>query len=283
MNTQELYQKLDQDFQLDKLTDDWKEMEFNEYISDNFKKRYMGLVLDNLKEVNKVYTAVFPEDKVLNKIVSSGEKDILLFTHHPMIWDISNPPVFKSIPKNYLKKFKENRISLYNLHVPLDKNGRYSTSMRFAQALDIIPEGEFGEYFSVMAGITGRIKCRTVEELAEKVRSVVGHKVKIWPYGSQEIKSGKVAVGAGGNFPEEIGEIAGLGINTFVTGITRPTKGYFPSLEFHRLAEENRINIIGATHYSTEKFACMAMVEYFEKLGLPAEFIPGEPDLNDLE
>lgn len=283
MNAQKLYQKLDQDFELENLTDDWKEMDFNEYISENFKKRYMGLVLDNSKEVNKVYTAVFPDEKILNKLLDSGEKDILLFVHHPMVWNISTPPVFKSISKNYLKRFKENRISIYNLHSPLDKNGQYSTSVNLAKALSIIQEGEFFEYFGVKSSITGRTECRTVEELAKKIESIVGHKVKLWLYGSQEINNGKVALSAGGNFPEQISEIAKLGINTLVTGVTRPVKSYAPSMETHRLAKENKINIIGATHYSTEKFACMAMVEYFKKLGLLAEFITGALDLNDLE
>lgn len=283
MNAQKLYQKLDLDFELDKMTDDWKEMEFNEYITENFKKRYMGLLADNAKEVNKVYTAVFPEDKVLNKIISSGEKDILLFTHHPMVWDVSVSPVFKSISREYLGKLKENRISVYNLHSPLDKNGPYSTSMCWARALGVIPTGDFGEYFGVMAGVIGKTHCRTIEEIAKKAEIAVGHKVKVWFNGSQEIKGGKVAIQAGGNMPEEITEAAGLGINTFVTGVTRPNKFYLPSLEIHKLAKENRINIIGATHYSTEKFACMAMVEYFKKHGLNAEFIAGEPDLNDLE
>lgn len=283
MEAQKLYQKMDKDFELEKLKDDWSQMDFNEYISDSFKKRYMGLALDNSKEVNKVYTAVFPDEEILSKILDSGVKGVLLFTHHPMIWDISSKEVFKNISKNCLEKLKERGISLYNLHVPLDKNGQYSTSVNLAKALGIILEGDFAEYFGVKAGIIGKTRCRTADELAKKVESTVGHKIKLWAYGLREIKDGKVALGAGGNFPKEISEIAGLGINTFITGVTRPAKDYHPSLETHRLAKENRINIIGATHYSTEKFACMAMVEYFKKLGIPAEFIKGRPDLNDLE
>lgn len=283
MNAQKLYQKLDQDFEMENLTDDWKEMDFSEYITENFKKRYMGLVLDNSKEINKVYTAVFPDVKILNGLIDFGEKDILLLVHHPMIWNASVSPVFKSIPKDFLKKMNEKRISLYNLHAPLDKNGPYSTSMCWAKALDIIPTGDFGEYQGVMVGVVGKTNYRTIEELAEKAELVVGHKVKIWSYGLNEIRNGKVAIQAGGNIPEEIAEAASLGINTFVTGVTRQVKSYLPSLEIHKLAKENKINIIGATHYSTEKFACIAMVEYFKKLGLPAEFIVGEPDLNDLE
>ena len=42
----------------------------------------------------------------------------------------------------------------------------------------------------------------------------------------------------------------------------------------HKIERENKINLLGGTHYSSEKFACIAMCKYFEKLGLKAEFIP---------
>jgi len=40
---------------------------------------------------------------------------------------------------------------------------------------------------------------------------------------------------------------------------------------------------LAATHYSTEKFACIAMTEYFTELGLPSEFIEGNNLKNDFE
>ena len=37
------------------------------------------------------------------------------------------------------------------------------------------------------------------------------------------------------------------------------------------------------THYSTEKFACIALCDYFEELGLNCEFIEDNPVLEDIE
>ena len=51
----------------------------------------------------------------------------------------------------------------------------------------------------------------------------------------------------------------------------------------HEFEKENKINIIGGTHYSTEKFACIALSEYFEKIGLTCEFIEDHPILEDIE
>jgi putative NIF3 family GTP cyclohydrolase 1 type 2 len=50
----------------------------------------------------------------------------------------------------------------------------------------------------------------------------------------------------------------------------------------HDIARENKINILGGSHYSTEKFACMAMCGYFRKQGLPSEFIEDTPVMEDL-
>ena len=55
------------------------------------------------------------------------------------------------------------------------------------------------------------------------------------------------------------------------------------SKETHEFEKENHINLIGGTHYSTEKFACIAMTEYFSKLGINSKFIDGQYYLEDLE
>jgi hypothetical protein len=41
--------------------------------------------------------------------------------------------------------------------------------------------------------------------------------------------------------------------------------------------------LLGGTHYSTEKFACQAMCDYFGKIGIiSTEFILDTPMLEDL-
>lgn len=281
MKAKKLYKKLDSDFELDNCKDDWKEMEYNEYISDNFKKRYMGILLDNSQDIDSVYTAVFPSDKVLNKILNLGKGNILLVTHHPMIWDIRNPSVFQNISKSLLPTLKRKKISIYSIHVPLDKNGEYSTGTSLARALSIDVEGEFYEYFGAKVGVYGKTKLKTPEELAEKLSSIVEHKTKLWKYGSDDINNQKVAVvGGGGNNIEGIEEIAELGINTYVTGVT--VLNDF-SKKTHEFEKEQGINLIGGTHYSTEKFACIALCKYFEKMGFTCEFIEDQPVLEDIE
>ena len=281
MNAKKVYKKLDIDFELDLCRDDWSVMDFNEYISDNFKKRYMGILLDNSQEINSVYTAVFPSNNVLNKILELGKEDVLLVTHHPMIWDIRNTPVFLDINLKLLPKLKEQKISIYTIHVPLDKNGEYSTTINLAKALEITPEGEFYEYYGVKVGIYGKTDLKTPEELADKLSSKVGHKTKLWKYGSDEIQDQKVAlIAGGGNEIDIIQEILDLGINTYITGITAINEY---SQKTHEFEKEKGINLIGGTHYSTEKFACIALCIFFEELDLNCEFIEDHPVMEDIE
>ena len=56
----------------------------------------------------------------------------------------------------------------------------------------------------------------------------------------------------------------------------------FRSAATHELEKNSRINVIGGTHYSSEKFACIEMCKYFNKLGLEAEFIEDEPCFEDM-
>ena len=56
---------------------------------------------------------------------------------------------------------------------------------------------------------------------------------------------------------------------------------YEPSMRFHEICKKNKINVIAATHYSTEKFACIAIQKFFEDQGLPSEFLDDDPSFDD--
>jgi putative NIF3 family GTP cyclohydrolase 1 type 2 len=284
VNAKELYTKLDEDFDIGNLQDDWSFMKFNDYITPGFEERYMGLVLDNTTEVKKVYTATMPDLDILDKLILADQTDILLFSHHAMGYDptIAGIP-FYDIPEDYLLKLKQQRISFYVLHAPLDKNGEYSTSVSLAKHLNLEIIGEFCEYMGIKCGVVCNTNKKTATELAEYVGSEVGHEIKLIRNGDDRILNGRVAIAAGGG---SVGfaakEISELGMNMYITGNTRQVPNVELITEFHRIIEERKINVIGATHYTTEKYACIAMVRYFEKLGVQAEFIEGKFFLEDL-
>ena len=283
MKATQLYKQLEKDFITPEMSDEWAQYmdSVADFLSDNFTKRSMGLVCDLATEINKVYTAVFPSTDIMQKILDDGTQDAMLFVHHPSIWDIRKAPeIFQQMDRELLQQFKDRRISIYNLHVPLDNFGKYSTSVTLAGALGIKPENSFAPYFGAMAGVFGKNDCTTVQNLKNTFQEIVNHKVSLYNYGDNEIKDATVAVIAGGgNNVDMLEEISKAGVNTFVTGITIKNDH---SKKAHEFAEEHRINILGGTHYSTEKFACMSMVDYFTKIGLPSEFIEDEPVMEDM-
>lgn len=200
-----------------------------------------------------------------------------------MDWDITKPKPFLSIPKSLLQRLKDGRISIYNLHTALDKNGQYSTTVNLAGACGIEKTDDFYEYSGGHVGVIGVTECVSVKELKAKLEKAFGHAVVLYGYGDEKITDNKAAlIAGGGNIKEVYGMLRAEGINTFITGITSATTGYEPAVRAHEKARENSINIIGGTHYSTEKYACIKMAEYFKALGLPCEFIPDRPCMQDM-
>lgn len=285
MLSKKLFRQLETDFDLITAKDHWSILDLGDYLNEEYKIKQNGLLLDNTKVINKVYTSVFPEEKVLNHLLKLKQQNLLLFTHHPMIWDpaITGLP-FKNIPKKYLPKLEEQKISFYNLHTPLDKNGDFSTSTSLAKVLKIEPKQEFFNYFGVKVGIIGKTFNKKVSSIAKTLQKVVGHQVKVWKYGKDEIKDSRVGlVAGGGNYPKAIEELASQGVNLYITGVSSLNENYQPSIDFHEIAKKLKINVLAGTHYSTEKFACIAMTEYFSKLGINSKFIDGQYYLEDLE
>lgn len=282
MKSQKIYNKLEKDFIKPNMTDGWYiSDQLQEFLTENFKKRSMGLMFDFTKDINKVYTAVFPSNSVMQKIISDDVENVMLFVHHAAIWDIrKTPEVFQQIDKDLLIKFKERNISIYNLHVPLDNYGKYSTTKTLADTLGISFEKTFAPYFGAMCGIIGKTEFSNPKDLKKKFKEIVGHDVKLYEYGDEQIKDNRVAVVAGGgNNIEILEEVVSEGVNTFLTGITAVSEY---SQKSHDFAKENKLNILGGTHYSTEQFACKKMTQYFEEMGLESEFISDKPVLEDM-
>ncbi len=283
MKAKDLYQRLELDFIKPAMSDEWTRymQPVAGFLTENYKNRSMGLVCDHTSEIKKVYTAVFPSPSIMQAILDKNETEILLFLHHPENWDPRQAPnIFQNIDTDILQQFKERKISIYNLHVPLDAYGPYSTCVSLAKVLGIEEMQPFAMYYGVFCGILGTTPFAGVDALHYHFTRRMGHRTSLYQYGLADIKNRRVALAAGGgNIVSILEEIAGEGINTFITGVTLRNELTEKS---HQFAADHGINLLGGTHYSTEKPACVAMCDYFQKIGLPAEFIEGAPTLEDL-
>jgi hypothetical protein len=128
---------MEKDFVLPEIIEGWYDdtenmSAFDTYICENFKRRSIGLLCDFADNISKVYTAVFPSDKVLTEILENNINDAMLFVHHPLVWDLSKDLNKAFYPPNIhlLKRLKERQISIFNFHLPLDNYGMYATPKR---------------------------------------------------------------------------------------------------------------------------------------------------------
>ena len=220
----------------------------------------IGLQEDNTEEITRVYTATFASPEVFEQLERLDANTCMLFTHHPkpQRMNTADPP--PKIPQKWLDFLKERHISLFTYHIPLDRI--------FEQNL-------------VRMGVVCTSPFSTATELAQAMERVVGHAVKLYRYGEVALSRGRFAIMAGGAKNTQIYEqLRDWGVNTFITGVTNPEVLWVGAI--HKAAKANAVNLLGGTHYSTEKFAPMQMCRYFEAFGLPSEFLSETPRMTEL-
>lgn len=285
MEAKQVYKQLERDFIKPGFKDDWPEIseKMKKYVTPQFIERDMGLLCDFTDKVEKVYTAVFPEDRIMEKIIKDNVKNAMLFLHHPLKWDSRENEVFLDIKEEYLKEFKKRKISIFVFHVPLDDFSSYSTSYTLASKLGLKVLTTFHKYGTSSSGLICSHGLTSIAQLKERFEKILGHDSKLYPYGDKDIKGKKIAIIAGGgNTLKSIKELIHEEAGILLTGVTRITKSHKPTIVAHEFAKKKKITLIGGTHYSTEKFACIKMCDYFKEMGLDSEFISNKPVMEDM-
>ena len=240
-----------------------------------------GLQFHHTDWIEKVYTSTFVGEEVLDQLKQKNARRCMLFTHHPVPqrsapWE--KPP---AIPQEHLAFLQEQEITLFSYHIPLDRNGPYSPGASLAKALGGEIEGEFYQQNQVLMGVLCRFPSTRRSDLCEALEKTLGNPIACYPYGPEELSGGRFAIMAGGAKDNQIyRQLRGWGVDAFITGVTNRQVPWVE--ENHRAAMENQVSLIGGTHCATEKFAPMAMVQFFCGLGLEAEFLSETPHLNEL-
>jgi dinuclear metal center YbgI/SA1388 family protein len=216
-----------------------------------------GLQLENDGTVNRVISAV---DASLAVIEEAAEEGGLLLVHHGMFWQGA-----QKITGPYFQKLKaaiDGNLAIYSSHLPLDFHPEIGNNILLARAIGlksiqpILPKDGFAT--AVVGEWDG-----SRNDLQKSIENAVGRPTQSCVCGSETLRKVVVMTGGAGS---EVGKIAELGIDTFVTG-----EG--PHWSFIE-AEERKMNVFYSGHYATETFGVRALGELIaEKFGIKATFL----------
>jgi len=296
MELKTLVARLDKEFDIAHVKDEWQWLFDDLFIEKSLKSfrkpmHHTGLVIKNSEKINRIYTAFAPSTHVLEQIRKRGVKGSLLVVKHPFDWDGREVGQgFISISQKDYDLMEEMGVSLYSLHTPMDKNRNdevVSTAYGFARVIglnveeEFAPEGEGNP--KLLLGLIGKLKDKSFDDLVKRLNSTLHYKVKTM---KKDNEAGRVAVVTGGGFvPELIQEAKNKGCKTYITGIITPNSSEYNKTNFPstlEAVEKVGINVIGASHYLTEKWAMEFSVPYFRRF-CETEFIEDDSALKRLE
>ena len=266
--------------------DDWSDIYafvypspyWRDYVEPGYEGRWNGLVVRGEPDVGRAATCVFPSDR----IIESLPPRTLLFSEHPV--DFADEPGFLPLAQRSFDRMRRDGISFYHVHAPLDHHREVSPSRLCAQGIGI---QELEEYYPIAEGIPGGAAVigdsdLSLDELAERLRRFLGAEIPVQVLTRPRDEAGRVAIVAGGGAQRDAVEDSfARGCQTFVTGnaATRCRIDFVQAgvREFHVAAAEAGVAVVDATHYGTEKPPQLAMIEWFRRLGVDADFFPDGP------
>lgn len=181
----------------------------------------------------------------------------LVIVHHGLFWKGKKDTA--NLIKKRVQFLKKNGISLYAVHLPLDKSRKYGHNVYLFRLLGAEPKELFGGI-----GYLGYFnKPRDLDAMAKEINRKLGTRCRIWRFGKDKIKRIAIVSGAGSS---EILEAIKKKVDLFITGEVSSSAYYN--------AKEGKLNVIIAGHYKTETSGVKALGELLErKFGLKTVFI----------
>jgi putative NIF3 family GTP cyclohydrolase 1 type 2 len=235
-----------------------------------------GLVLKSSPTVERVFTAVFISAGVTAKILKYP--DSLIFTHHHFDY-FEDERGLKPIPPGVLERLRDAGISVYVAHAPLDTHPVYGTSLALAELCGVRPEERFYDYFGAPVALFGRIERTGFDSFAESVRRRLERPYVTLHKHRPDVERLAVVAG-GGDLPDLLQMAHDHGCDTLLTG-TVENRFAVPIVQewnrkFHELNAKLKLNLIGGTHYGTERPAMIRVVQMLAPYGLACEYCEDE-------
>jgi putative NIF3 family GTP cyclohydrolase 1 type 2 len=250
------------------------------WINPKFLKQKTGLMMVGQEKIHAVYTTVFVTDRVVDKL--SNEPPSLLVTHHHFNY-FEDERGLQPISEDEIRKLERQGHSVYISHAPLDTHPIYGTSVTLSEVVGVRPTDRFYDYFGVPTAVAGEVEEQDFQDFAEHVRKrLLRPKVDVVQHTPRVRKVAVVA--GGGDLPDVLREVHDLGADTMLLGTLENRWGVRGVQEAHkeflRLNEKFKINLIGGSHYNTERLAMVKVLGFLEQLGVPCHFCEDEGLLN---
>ncbi len=284
MNTEILTELLDKEFNVrnnsENLLDFAVTSENKKFINKDFLERKSGLMIKGNDDIKKVYSVVFVTKEVLNKICI--ENSCLIFTHHNFDY-YEDERGLQPLGEKQIRKIIESENSVYVVHAGLDTHLQYGTSISLAKLCGIKAGKLFFDYFGAPVALIGTIDPVNFEDFSELVRKKLQRPNLTLVKHNEKVNKIGVAAG-GGDIPELLQQVFDEGCDTLLTG-TIENRWNIPMVQeanrkFHELNSKLKINLIGGTHYGTERPAMIFVKKLFDKIGIDSKFCEDENLLN---
>lgn len=217
-----------------------------------------GLQIENSGQVTKIGAAVDASTRTMDAAIERGIN--FLIVHHGLFWPGLQP--ITGGRRRMLERAFEHDVALYSAHLPLDVHSVLGNNAQLAGALGLENTEPFFEQKGQCVGL--KVKAQIPRaELESNLERALGGPVKLFASGPEQTQTiGLVTGGAGA----DIYEVAGAGIDTFITG----EAPHWAAVA----AEEIGINLLLGGHYATETFGVKALAAHLsDRFGLPWEFL----------
>jgi putative NIF3 family GTP cyclohydrolase 1 type 2 len=245
-----------------------------------------GLMLDNTDKIDRIYLVVFPSQSVLDTIVAReverGSPGAMIFSHHMEDYQESGPG-FTLITEAQMEDLRDQCVSYYLCHAPLDCHPLVSTSTALANALKVREPKRFAPFMGGLAGVMGKVGPIGFQEFAKRVAAVTELPTLRYSavrHNGRPVAQVGIVTGPGGT-PENIQEALDQGCDTFVTGewwYFGPGEARAQKREqIHNFLLTADVNLIGTSHYASEMVVMRdTMPEWFRENtpGVEPVFVP---------
>ena len=197
-------------------------------------------------DVRKIAFAVDAGLEVFKKVANENAQ--LLFVHHGLFW-ANTPPIIESMYEriNYLI---EQKLSLYAVHLPLDRHHETGHNMIMAKKLELKHIEPFGLYNGIKIGCKGHFSRPVDIDYVIDRLNLNRSSIRVLTFKQEPIS--KVAIVSGGA-AKEVYEAIDEDIDLYITGEADHS--------VYHACQEAGITVLFAGHYATETFGIKALCE----------------------